>query len=449
MHLNENPSSPGNDGLWSTQMPYARTQSSGPKESEHNYAPKLAVLLSKHPCNTNFLAAGEIQSLRKLGHDISLSALDSPLKDCVDFSPEIRAETEATFYLRGRSRLREIASHGRALANPLSYLRLLYCAIRLDGWLGLIRNKHVTDVLLLEHWLLLNAIKHMHAHFGTEAARVAVLMKHFRGVTLSLTLGNTDELHHAGKINLVQNVEAADFIICSGVGARTALMRLTPHHQWHKFEICTPGVDVLRFQPRPSRLKPEVFTILCVGQLEPLNGQRIVLETCRLLRQSGRNVRLVLVGIGSDENELKKLAEADIGSSVIFTGALHQERICDWYNRADVFVSCSLSDGIPLPVMEAMASGLPCISARTTTMLDLMREGSEGLLVEPDSAHELAGAIMRLMDDDSLAKRLSGHGRARILQKYSLTRTAERFGSLFQSRLTSKSMHRKRHISAS
>ncbi|MEY3371728.1 MAG: hypothetical protein RLZZ537_196 [Pseudomonadota bacterium] len=71
----------------------------------------------------------------------------------------------------------------------------------------------------------------------------------FRSVTVSLTLGNTDDLHYAGMTRLQQKVEAADFIICVGVAARTALMRLTPHRYWHKYDACAPGVDTLRFQP--------------------------------------------------------------------------------------------------------------------------------------------------------------------------------------------------------
>lgn len=441
MKFNENPARPD---VYSEKMGLELTESAS--ASQKGGTPgKITVLLTKHPCHANLLAASEIRSLRKHGRDVVLSALETSLNDCGDLSPEIKAEVDSTHYLRARNRLIELSCHGRALATPLSYFRLLRQAILLDGWFSFVRNRHITDVLKLDSWMRQRGIRHLHAHFGTEAARVAVLMKHFRKISVSLTLCNVDDLHHAGITRIRQKVEAADFIICFGISARTALMRLTPHHQWHKYEVCAQGVDTLRFQPKASRIKPEIFTMLCVGQLEPLNGQRTVLETCRLLRQSGREIRLILVGSGSDEHELKKLAEAaGIEDSVMFTGILNQDRLCDWYSRADVFVNCSLSEGMSLPTMEAMASGLACVSARTTGMLELMREGLEGLLVEPDSAHELAGAIMRLMDDEELKTRLAGYGRARILQKYSLSRTTERFGSLFQTRLSSRHGQRRK-----
>lgn len=406
---------------------------------------KITVLLSRHPCSANLFAAGEIRCLRRMGYDIALSALQSTLDVDADLGQEIRAETGATHYLRARGRFRELGSHLRAASRPLSYMTLLYWAIRLDGWLGLIRNRHIADVLALDGWMRRNGIRHLHAHFGSEAGRVAVLMKHFRPVTVSLTLGNADDLHYAGLIRLQQKVEAADFIICVGAAARTALMRLTPHRYWHKYDTCAPGVDTLRFQPKPPRLKQGTFTVLCVGPLEPHYGQRTLLEACKILRESGREIRVVIVGTGSDEPDLKNQCKAaGLEHAVMFTGPLPQDRLCDWYSRADAFVNSSLSADMSLPAMEAMASGLACVSARTTGMLELIREGSDGLLVEPASAHELAGALLRLMDDDGLRTRLAGYGRARILQKYSLSRTSDRFGSLFQTRLSTRKGQRRK-----
>lgn len=288
-------------------------------------------------------------------------------------------------------------------------------------------------------------IRHLHARFGSEAARAAILLRHLRPVTVSLTLGNTDDLHHAGPVRLKQEVEAADFIICVGTGSKSALMHLTPSHLWHKYEVSTPGIDTLRYKPRPQRSRSLMFTVLCVGRLEPNNGQRTLLEACRLLKDSGRHIRLILIGDGGDEVELKTRAGmAGMEDAVSFVGSPHQKLLCYWYNRADAFVNSSLSGSISLAVMEAMASGLACISSRTVGMLELIREGSDGLLVEPDNAHELAGALLRLMDDDGLRTRLAGYGRARILQKYSLSRTSERFGSLFQTRLSARMGQRRK-----
>ena len=134
---------------------------------------KITVLLNKHPSSANLFADGEVRCLRKLGYDIALTALESTL----DLGGDLNPESEATHYLRGR--LRELAVHLRAAAKPLSFFTVVYWAIRLDGWLGLLRSRHVADVLALDRWMRRHGIRHPHAHFGLEAARVAVLMKHF------------------------------------------------------------------------------------------------------------------------------------------------------------------------------------------------------------------------------------------------------------------------------
>jgi glycosyltransferase involved in cell wall biosynthesis len=92
-------------------------------------------------------------------------------------------------------------------------------------------------------------------------------------------------------------------------------------------------------------------------------------------------------------------------------------------------------EGIPVSLMEAMASGIPCISTRITGIPELIRDGEDGLLVTPSDTDALAEAIARLIDDAPLRQRLAQNGRARVQEKYELARNVERLGQLFISRL--------------
>jgi len=106
-----------------------------------------------------------------------------------------------------------------------------------------------------------------------------------------------------------------------------------------------------------------------------------------------------------------------------------------WYSRADAFALASFAEGIPVVLMEAMASGIPCVSTRITGIPELIRDGDDGLLVTPSDADELAVALARLMDDSPLRQYLARSGRARVQQKYNLARNAERLGCIFETRL--------------
>jgi glycosyltransferase involved in cell wall biosynthesis len=213
-------------------------------------------------------------------------------------------------------------------------------------------------------------------------------------------------------------------------------MHLSPPSQWHKFEICPLGVDPERYLPVRRSLSARPFTILCVGRLTPAKGQQILIEACRHLHQCGRQLRLVLVGSGPDEARLKAAVAANGLEQVVrFTGALNQAEVRAWYARADAFALASFAEGIPVVLMEAMASAIPCVSTRITGIPELIRDGEDGLLVTPSDTDELAAALARLMDDAPLRHYLGRSGRARVQQKYSLTRNVERLGGVFAARL--------------
>lgn len=87
--------------------------------------------------------------------------------------------------------------------------------------------------------------------------------------------------------------------------------------------------------------------------------------------------------------------------------------------------------------MEAMASGLPCVTTRITGIPELIRDGVDGMLVAPSDAGELRQALASLMDDPELRGDLSRHGRARVADKYNLTSNIDRLGELFLKRVQS------------
>jgi glycosyltransferase involved in cell wall biosynthesis len=273
-------------------------------------------------------------------------------------------------------------------------------------------------------------------HFASAAANVALVLKHFAPIGLSLTVHGPDEFYDAPGQWLPQKIAAADFIICIGAFARSQLMHLSPASQWHKFEICPLGVDPDRYVPVRRSDETRPFTILCVGRLTPAKGQRILIKACRKLHRAGRKLQLVLVGTGPDETDLKAaVARYGLDSVVRFTGALNQTEVHAWYSRADAFALASFAEGIPVVLMEAMASGIPCVSTRITGIPELIRDGDDGLLVTPSDADELAAALARLMDDSPLRQYLARSGRARVQQKYNLARNAERLGCIFETRL--------------
>jgi colanic acid/amylovoran biosynthesis glycosyltransferase len=95
-------------------------------------------------------------------------------------------------------------------------------------------------------------------------------------------------------------------------------------------------------------------------------------------------------------------------------------------------VFSSFGEGVPVVLIEAMALGVPCIAPRITGITELIRDGVEGILVTPANVEELAGAIVEMMDEPDLRRRMASASRARVAEKYDLRKNAARLSGGFK-----------------
>lgn len=405
---------------------------------------RLGYLVSCYPAVSHTFILREVLQLRKMGFEIESASINNPDRAQSAMNLEELAETSQTYYVKKAGIGGAFIAHLVGLVHPLCYLRSLMFALRLGG-----SNVHqilfglfyFTEALMLDRWMKSRNIHHLHVHFATAASNVALILKHYAPITLSLTVHGPDEFYDTRGQWLTQKIAAADFIICIGSFARSQLMYLSPQDQWEKFYECPLGVDPEFYNPpkhnkSPLKSNNEPFTILCVGRLVAAKGQRILIDACAEIAANGQQIRLVLIGSGPDEAALKaKVTAANLSSLVHFTGALNQQEVREWYQKADLFALASFAEGIPVVLMEAMASGLPCVSTRITGIPELIRDGIDGLLVSPSSCAELVDAIKLLIADEDLRQQLALSGRARIEDKYEITKNITHLGQIFRSNL--------------
>jgi glycosyltransferase involved in cell wall biosynthesis len=159
--------------------------------------------------------------------------------------------------------------------------------------------------------------------------------------------------------------------------------------------------------------------MLCVGRLVPAKGQHILLEACILLKKEGVRFQLTFVGDGPDRDSLEQFsALAGLNDMVTFTGALGQDKVRDYYDKADLFVLASFAEGVPVVLMEAMAKEIPVISTRITGIPELIEHDCDGLLATPGDAVDLARQIRKLLDDSGLRRELGVAGRKKVVGLY-------------------------------
>lgn len=404
---------------------------------------RLGYLTSRYPAVSHTFILREIHQLREAGFEIHSASVNDPDRACADMTADEVEEARTTYYLKAHGVRGALLAHLWGLARPAGYLRGLVYGMRFGGWnlkRGLFGFFYFTEALMLARWMAALRLTHLHVHFASAAANIALVLKQAFPVSVSMTIHGPDEFYDVPGQKLAEKIDAADFFVCIGRFARSQMMKLSSSEQWGKFEICPLGVDVANYNPERAERGGKPFTILCVGRLTPAKGQHILIEACAALRDWGRDFRLVIVGTGPDEQSLKaSVARLQLAQQVAFTGALNQNEVRAWYRQCDVFALPSFAEGIPVVLMEAMASGVPCVTTRITGIPELIRDGIDGLLVTPSDPQELADTLATLMDDPEAREEFGEAGRARVGEHYNLPQNVARLGRIFAARLGGES----------
>jgi len=185
------------------------------------------------------------------------------------------------------------------------------------------------------------------------------------------------------------------------------------------------------FTSQILNMKPYIFY---VGRLEEKKNVLRLLETYNLLRREPKiKHKLVLAGnpgYGYDKiKEYKESLAPEIKRDIIELGYVDDKKLADWMKNADVFYFPTLFEGFGIPVLEAMASGVPVVASNTTSIPEII--GSAGLLVNPLKPYDMAVALSRIINDPKLRMSLISKGKTRA-SMFSWQKSAEKTLKVFE-----------------
>jgi L-malate glycosyltransferase len=263
----------------------------------------------------------------------------------------------------------------------------------------------------------------VHAH-GVKAALLALLALP-QGIPVVVTFHN---MWHGGPLTyplrLLAPRAAAAIAVSSAVGNRLAAWGIRPR----RLAVIPNGLDVCAFPPGPGRAPGQPFTVLFAGRLTEEKGIRVLLQTARLL-PAALDLRLLVAGDGPLREEVEREGSA-AGSRLQYLG--HQDDMLPVYRQADLVVMPSLSEGLPMTALEAMASGVPVVASRVGGLPEVVVEGETGLLVEPNDPAALGRALEALAADPERAASMGAAGRRRVEAEFTLDRMMERLVQVYQ-----------------
>jgi len=173
------------------------------------------------------------------------------------------------------------------------------------------------------------------------------------------------------------------------------------------------------------------FTLAYVGRLAPVKNHKLLLNAFRAAHSSMPDLRLWIVGDGSERTKLENLArELGISSQVTFWG--EQLDVAPFYSAADVFIMSSESEGLPMSLLEAFSLGLPAIVTDVGGMAEVVRLAKAGITVSVNDPSEMAAAILRLAASDAEREYFSANALETFHARFNLQTMVDAYMDLYR-----------------
>lgn len=400
--------------------------------------PRVVYVVSRFPKLSETFVVNEFAALTSR-FDLRLAPLIRTREQAAD---DATAEAMRQAWFVSRFAMSTVLAHFRWLRRqPRRYLGMWRALLR-DLPSGGFADSAKTLVVALQAARLAElttdaGMDHVHAHFANHPATAAWVVHRLTGTPFSFT-AHANDLFRAPRF-LDRKATEARFVVAISEYNRRLLLDRSPGARVHTVHC---GVDTARFAPsaeaggasaRPSSRDG----VICVARFEPKKGHRALLTAFARLSVSHPDVYLTLVGDGPERAAMEALAiSLDIADRVSFLGARSPAEVRTLLAGADLFVLPAVRDetgrmdGIPVSLMEAMATGVPVVTTSVSGIPELVG-GDCGIMLDTVDPSALCDAMARVLDDDVLAGRLAQRGRERVARDFDLHVEAAKLAELF------------------
>ena len=395
---------------------------------------RIAYLVTMYPKVSHSFVRREIRALEKLGHTVSRFAIRKTPEKIVD--PADLAEVPLT------RTILDVGAPGlaRALAvqaatNPLRFAE----ATRLAATIGQhserglpVHAAYLAEACVLLEWLREVEAEHLHAHFGTNSATVAMLCRVLGGPPYSFTAHGPEEFDKPEFIALGEKIRRSKFMAAVSSFGRSQCYRQVAYEHWPKVQIVRCGVDDVFLEEQPTPV-PDVPRLVSVGRLNEQKGQLLLVQAAARLRDTGAKFELVLVGDGELRKPIEALIDAEnLGAYVTITGWATAAQVKQHLIGARALVLPSFAEGLPVVIMEALALGRPVLTTYIAGIPELIEPERSGWLVPAGSVDALVPAMAKVLETPvARLTELGLEGRRRVQAQHSADKNAAGLAELF------------------
>ena len=261
------------------------------------------------------------------------------------------------------------------------------------------------------------------------------------GMAIGIDLNQCADSTRAYRNTIVQGLQACSAVVCNSEALAEKVTELT--HGKQSGVVITRGVDIQRFCPVSARERgilrqrlklPEngVLTIYA-GYLDRRKGVYELVEAFCENASSDPNAHLILVGVGTDRDDLMRLvAERKAAGRIHFPGHIDHEQMPSWLQACDIVAMTSWSEGMPNALVEAIACGLPAVATAVGGIPQAVRHEHSGILVEPTNVPAIAAALKRLLSHAEEREQFGRRARQIAVSEFDTRENSRRLSALLQ-----------------
>jgi glycosyltransferase involved in cell wall biosynthesis len=395
---------------------------------------KIAYLFNQYPRTAQAAMRREIVALDALGVEVeryTVRATDEELVDPADLLEKSRAKVVLSVGKLGL--LKGLASN--LLARPSAFFRALGLAVRMGRRSErgtLLHLIYLAEACVFRGWLIEAGTTHLHCHYGTNSAAVAMLCRVLGGPPYSFTMHGPEEFDSPRALSLRDKIHHAAFVVAICEFTRSQLYRWADYADWPKIKVVHCGVDAMFLRAARTPI-PEAPRLVNIGRVAEQKGQMLLIEAASRLIDEGVDCEVTIVGDGPIRAEAERLIDRlGLRGKVRIAGYLSNLDVRREIEASRALVLPSFAEGLPGVFFEAFALGRPVISTYIAGTPELVEPGACGWLVPAGSIDALVDAMREaLAAPVEELERMGREGARRVAERHDASAEARKLVALF------------------
>lgn len=331
---------------------------------------------------------------------------------------ELYAFEVSKYLVRKDHEVRVVTKH---LGNLQSFEVLNGIAVHRVRALDFYKLRSLTALpfMIYKTWQLARECDLIHAHITYPGGMIAYLIKKMKNTPYIITsqgdeLLDYPELKELKYIKMLLKIalKNADHIHCISRALKESLVK---HFDvpGEKITIIPNGVDLKKFNPAKKKRYDADFVFANVSRLVPKNNVRITIKAFKKVLDQFQNkkIKYIIIGDGEERKKLERLTR-DLGleENITFVGWIEHEELPPLIAGSDAFIRTSITEGLGVAFLEAMACGVPVIASKVQGILDIVKHEYNGLLVDPKNVNDIVSKMVLLVENEKLRDTLRKNG---------------------------------------